>query len=225
MADISSVARQTARKAGLAITSPGTSARGPARRSMPTKATSSTTHAANRARMRGSAQPQSVTWSSASSSAISPVDRVATPGTSIPSSAPEPRLSATLRQVTKQASAAIGRLANRIQRQLSASVNRPPSSGPAALPKPAEPMISPPASAARSSGRISYVIPSTAGHIIAPPMPIRARQAISQSSSCAAPPSTEKAAKIAAPMKKMRRRPSMSASRPPVTISTPNTRA
>jgi hypothetical protein len=116
-------------------------------------------------------------------------------------------------------------LANRIQRQLSASVSTPPISGPAALPKPADPMISAPASAARSSGRMSYVMPSTAGHIMAPPMPISARQAISQSSSCAAPPRTEKKAKIAAPMKNTRRRPIMSASRPPVTISTPKTSA
>ena len=68
-------------------------------------------------------------------------------------------------------------------------------------------------------------MPRTAGHIIAPPMPISARQTISQMSLWAAPPSTEKAEKIAAPTKKMRRRPSMSASRPPVTISTPNTSA
>ena len=37
----------------------------------------------------------------------------------------------------------------------------------------------------------------------------------------ASPPSSEKNAKIAAPTKKIRRRPSRSASRPPVTISTP----
>ena len=105
--------------------------------------------------MRGSVQPQSVTWSSAIRSATSPTESVATPGTSMPSSVPAPRLSATLRQVTKQASAAIGRFANRIQRQLSASVRNPPSRGPAALPKPAEPMISPPANPARSAGRMS----------------------------------------------------------------------
>ena len=68
-------------------------------------------------------------------------------------------------------------------------------------------------------------MPKTAGHIIAPPTPISARQAISQMSLCANPPSTEKAAKMAAPMKKIRRRPSMSASRPPVTMSTPKTSA
>ena len=175
--------------------------------------------------MRGSLQPQSVTWSRATSSATSPTESVATPGTSMPSSAPPPRLSLTLRQVTKHARAAIGTFTNMIQRQLSASVSTPPINGPAALPKPAAPRISPPARPAFSSGRMSNVIPSTAGHIIAPPTPISARQAISQSSSCAAPASSEKPAKIAAPMKNTRRRPSMSASRPPVTISTPNTSA
>ncbi len=59
------------------------------------------------------------------------------------------------RQVAKAASAAIGRFTNMIQRQLSASVRKPPSSGPAALPKPATPRISPPASPALSSGSTS----------------------------------------------------------------------
>ena len=39
------------------------------------------------------------------------------------------------------------------------------------------------------------------------------------------PPSTENAAKIALPIMKMRLRPKRSASRPPVTIKTPNTSA
>jgi hypothetical protein len=54
--------------------------------------------------------------------------------------------------VTRLASAAIGRLRKRIQRQSSTSVSTPPISGPAALPKPAAPMISAPASAARLAG-------------------------------------------------------------------------
>ena len=61
--------------------------------------------------------------------------------------------------------------------------------------------------------------------MIAPPTPMRPRQAISHSSSWATPPSSENRAKIAAPKKNIRRRPNMSASRPPVTISTPNTSA
>ena len=68
-------------------------------------------------------------------------------------------------------------------------------------------------------------MPRTAGHIIAPPTPMSPRQTISQMSLWAAPASSEKPAKMPAPMKKTRRRPSMSASRPPVTISTPKTSA
>ena len=68
-------------------------------------------------------------------------------------------------------------------------------------------------------------MPRIAGHISAPPMPCSARQAISQSADWAAPPSSEKPAKNAAPTKKMRLRPNMSASRPPVTMSTPKTSA
>jgi hypothetical protein len=58
-------------------------------------------------------------------------------------------------------------------------------------------------------------MPRTAGHIIAPPIAISARHTIRHSSLWAAPPSTEKQVKIAAPMKNSRRRPNMSASRPP----------
>ena len=68
-------------------------------------------------------------------------------------------------------------------------------------------------------------MPRIAGHIIAPPTPIAPRAASSIQASVAKPPSTENAAKIVVPTKKMCRRPNMSASLPPVTISTPNTRA
>ena len=68
-------------------------------------------------------------------------------------------------------------------------------------------------------------MPRIAGHISAPPMPISERVAISQVSLGAAPPSADIEAKIAAPRKKARRRPNMSASRPPVTIITPKVSA
>ena len=50
-------------------------------------------------------------------------------------------------------------------------------------------------------------MPSTAGHTIAPPMPMSIRHAMSTSMFGASPPSTENAAKIAAPIMKMRLRP------------------
>ena len=68
-------------------------------------------------------------------------------------------------------------------------------------------------------------MPRIAGHIRAPPIPIRARVTISQVSVGAAPPAADIAAKIAAPRKKALRRPNMSASRPPVTIITPKVSA
>ncbi len=67
--------------------------------------------------------------------------------------------------------------------------------------------------------------PRMAGHISAPPTPISARQAMSSPTSGTTPHSSEKKAKIEAPTMNMRLRPSMSASRPPVTISTPNSSA
>ena len=127
--------------------------------------------------------------------------------------------------MTTTAKIAIGTLRKKIQRQLSASVRTPPISGPIALPSPAAPRITPPASPAFSSGSIAKVMPRIAGHISAPPMPIRTRAAISQVSVWAAPPRADIEAKIAVPRKKARRRPNMSARRPPVTIITPKVSA
>jgi hypothetical protein len=59
----------------------------------------------------------------------------------------------------------------------------------------------------------------------APPAPITARHAISVMASGASPPTKENTAKIAAPMQNTVRRPSMSARRPPVTMTTPKTTA
>ena len=127
--------------------------------------------------------------------------------------------------MTRTAKTEIGTLRKKIQRQLSASVSTPPISGPIALPRPAAPRMIPPARPAFSAGSSAKVMPRIAGHISAPPIPIRTRLAISQDSVCAAPPSADIEAKIAVPRKKARRRPNMSASRPPVTIITPKVSA
>ena len=127
--------------------------------------------------------------------------------------------------MTKHATAATGRLMTNTQRQLSTSVRKPPSSGPNALPSPATPSTSPPASPALRGGQRANVIPRTAGHMIAPPTPISARAASRTPSDGAIAATAENAAKIPAPTKNSRRRPNMSASRPPVTINTPNTSA
>ena len=127
--------------------------------------------------------------------------------------------------MTATAKIEIGTLRKKIQRQLARSVRTPPISGPIALPRPAAPRMMPPARPAFSSGRIEKVMPRIAGHIKAPPIPIRVLVAISQVSVCAAPPRADIEAKIAVPRKKALRRPNMSARRPPVTIITPKVSA
>lgn len=127
--------------------------------------------------------------------------------------------------MTATAKIEIGTLRKKIQRQLARSVRTPPISGPIALPSPAAPRMMPPARPAFSSGRIANVMPRIAGHISAPPIPISVREAISQVSVWAAPPSADIEAKIAVPRKNALRRPNMSASLPPVTIITPKVSA
>ena len=112
-----------------------------------------------------------------------------------------------------------------VQRQLRYCVRMPPEIGPIAWPIPAQPRMRPPASPAFSFGRTAKVMPRIAGNISAAPIPIAARAAISQYSFCAAPPSSDISMKIVVPMKKTRRRPNMSASLPPVTITIPKTSA
>ncbi len=78
-AEISSTARHAVAKLRLAITSRGISAASPMRRSIAPKPTSITAQIASNATMRGSPQPQSVAWSSATSSATRPSASVDTP--------------------------------------------------------------------------------------------------------------------------------------------------
>ena len=87
------------------------------------------------------------------------------------------------------------------------------------------PRIRPPANAALAGGTAAKVIPRIAGHIRPPPTPMPTRVPISHSALGASAPSSEKPAKIAHPMKKIRRRPNMSASRPPVTRTIPKVSA
>ena len=73
------IARQEAVKLSLRITSRGTSACVPARRSIGTKATISAAASASSAITRGSPQPQSATWSRAISSETSPTESAVIP--------------------------------------------------------------------------------------------------------------------------------------------------
>ena len=74
------IATQEARKLSFRITARGTRALIPARRSIGTKAAISTAASASIAITRGSPQPQSSTWSSATSSETRPTEIVAIPG-------------------------------------------------------------------------------------------------------------------------------------------------
>ena len=123
------------------------------------------------------------------------------------------------------AKAAIGRLTKNTHRQLSTSVRKPPIIGPTALPKPATPRMSPPARPALSAGRSPVRHPEDRGphqgttdahQHAAQDEQVGLRREASEE---------EKTAKMTAPITKMRLRPSRSASRPPVTIKTPNTSA
>ena len=81
------------------------------------------------------------------------------------------------RHVASTATAATGRLTTNTHRHPNVSVSTPPTSGPTALPSPATPSTRPPASPALAAGSAANVMPSTAGHMIAPPTPIKARAA------------------------------------------------
>ena len=74
------IAMQEAVKLSLRITSRGTSAWVPARRSIGTKATSIAAARTSRPITRGSLQPQSATWSRAISSETRPTEIAAIPG-------------------------------------------------------------------------------------------------------------------------------------------------
>ncbi len=74
------IAMQEAVKLSLRITSLGTSAWVPARRSSGPKAISRAAERTSRAITRGSLQPQSATWSRATSSETRPTEIAAIPG-------------------------------------------------------------------------------------------------------------------------------------------------
>ena len=78
----------------------------------------------------------------------------------------------------------------------------------------------------RSRGaNVTVMIESVAGFIIAAPTPCTTRAAISISALPARPQASDDAVKIASPTTNMRRRPSRSASLPPVSISAPKVSA
>ena len=223
IADISSTTTADDANPRSAIMSAGIRAFAPARRSSTPKPIKASAATPNAARIAGSVHPSSDPWSSATSRASNPIDRRPPRRRRRPSVSGD-SWRCTVFHVIAIARAAIGTFRKKIQRQPTVSARAPPISGPIALPNPAAPKSgrrpAPPSrraarrrscrgSTATSGRRRRPSAPDTRSATTARGRGRRARQA----------------AKIVAPAKNIARRPWMSASRPPGTISTPKTRA
>ena len=101
----------------------------------------------------------------------------------------------------------IGTLTQKIQCHESASVSRPPATGPSATPKPEMADQMPSAAPRRSAGKAAVIIVSVSGMITAPPMPSIARAAISVPAFGASAPAADETVKRMTPAVKTRRRP------------------
>jgi hypothetical protein len=100
------------------------------------------------------------------------------------------------------------------------SVIRPPTSGPIASAIAETPAQIPSAAPRSRGGKVAVMIDSVAGIMNAAPTPCTTRAAISSSALFARPQKREEIVKTARPVRKIRRLPNMSASFPPVSIST-----
>ena len=109
-----------------------------------------------------------------------------------------------------------GRLTRKIQCQLSTSVRTPPSSTPM-LPPPAATKPKTPIAFARSAGSVNRVMisESATAETTAPPRPCTARAPTRKACELARPQASEAAVKSAIPIRKSRRCPKRSPSRPP----------
>ena len=168
----------------------------------------------------GEPQPHELASTSASTSAVSPIVRVAMPGKSTSRVAVSSRDSCVANSVTTTATIATGMLMKKIARQLTSSVSQPPSSGPSASAIADTPAHMPIALPRSAGGNVLVMIESVPGIISAAPQPWIAREATSQPSVGAKPIVAEAAAKTTTPIRKTLRRPKMSPRRPPVTSST-----
>jgi hypothetical protein len=114
----------------------------------------------------------------------------------------------------------------KIHSQLRASVRIPPSRTPAAAPKPPTAPQTPSAMLrSRPSTKVVERIERAAGVMIAAPRPWTARAAIRDGSDQARPANSEASENTARPTKKIRRRPTRSAARPPRSRKPPKTNA
>src|SRR5262249_45226585 len=126
----------------------------------------------------------------------------------------------------KKAVTPTGTLTKKIHDQLSDDVSTPPISTPAAAPKPPTAPQTPKATF-RSLPSVNVVIriESAAGGVTPAPRPRNARAPISEASDHAKPASSDEIVNRTIPIRKMRRRPSRSAARPPSSKNPPNTSA
>ena len=118
-----------------------------------------------------------------------------------------------------------GMLMKKIQLQLTFSVRRPPTIGPIASASAETPAQMPIAVPRCRGGKVAVMIDSVAGFISAAPTPCTVRAAMSELAPPARPHHSEAPVKTTRPAMKIARRPSMSASFPPVRSRTPNVSA
>ena len=172
--------------------------------------------------MRTEFQSQALPSTSASTSAVSPTVMLAMPGKSTLRDTVSSRDSRAANSVTATAIRAIGGLMKKIARQLTCWVRKPPTTGPMASASALTPAQVPIALPRWWAGKAWVMIDSVAGIMNAAPMPWIARKATSVVSVGAKPIARLESPNTATPNRNIRRRPKMSPSRPPVTISTAN---
>ena len=139
---------------------------------------------------------------------------------------PSRRLSTSRRGARNAASTPIGTLTQSTHSQPAYSVSTPPSSTPAAPPEP-DTAPQTPSAKLRSlpSANMFVTIDSADGASSAAPRPCSARAAMSCSSVCDRPPSSDATENSTRPYMNSRRRPSRSAIRPPSSRKPPNVSA
>ena len=119
----------------------------------------------------------------------------------------------------------IGTLMKKIQFQLTCSVRRPPTSGPIASAIAETPAQMPIAVPRWRGGNVAVMIDSVAGFISAPPRPCTTRAPIRKPPFGASPHASDAPVKTTRPIMKISRRPSRSASLPPVSMNAANVSA
>ena len=169
------------------------------RSSQATKATSAASATPNPPSTTASVQPRSPP--------ASMIAHVSTPSPAVESIAPTgssreafgSRDSGTSAGAAARATATIGRLTRNTEPQLKCSISQPPATGPIAMPRPATAAQIPIAFGRSSAGKTFVRIDRVEGMMSAPPIPMRARLAISMSALVASADSSEAAPNTARP--------------------------